>query len=92
MADPLTFDTVLWGNASNAGIPVPREVVAALGRGGRPRLVVNVNGFEFTRELGSMGGEPMIGFSRARRRASGISPGDPITVSFSPAVPEPPSV
>ena len=82
MADRVTFEAVLWGNASNAGIPVPREVVAALGRGGRPRLVVNVNGFEFTRELGSMGGEPMIGFSQARRRESGIAPGDPITVTL----------
>ena len=82
MADPVSFQTVLWGNASNAGIPVPREVVAALGRGGRPRLVVNVNGFEFTRELGSMGGEPMIGFSQARRRESRIEPGDAIEVTL----------
>ena len=82
MADQVSFETVLWGNASNAGIPVPREVVATLGRGGRPRLVVNVNGFEFTRELGSMGGEPMIGFSQARRRESGIEPGDAIEVSL----------
>ena len=82
MADAITFATVLWGNASNAGIPVPREVVAALGRGGRPRLAVNVNGFAFIRELGSMGGEPMIGFSQARRRESGIEPGDAIEVTL----------
>ena len=82
MAEPITYDSVLWGNASNAAIPVPREVVDALGGGGRARLLVNVNGFEFTRELGSMGGEPMIGFSQVRRRESGIQPGHAITVTL----------
>ena len=82
MAEPISYVSVLWGNASNAAIPVPREVVAALGGGGRVRLRVNVNGFEFTRELGSMGGEPMIGFSQVRRRESGIQPGDAITVTL----------
>jgi len=82
VADEVTFEAVLWGNASNAGIPVPREVVAALGGGRRARLHVTVNGFEFTRELGSMGGEPMIGFSQVRRRESGIQPGDALAVTL----------
>jgi len=80
--EAFTFEAVLWGNASNAGIPVPREVVAALGGGRRAKLLVSVSGFEFARELGSMGGEPMIGFSQARRRESGIEPGDAIAVTL----------
>jgi hypothetical protein len=82
VSEAISYSSVLWGNASNAAIPVPREVVAALGGGGRARLVVTVNGFEFTRELGSMGGEPMIGFSHVRRRESGIQPGDEIHVTL----------
>ena len=87
MAEEIAFETVLWGNASNAAIPVPRDVVAALGGGGRARLHVTVNGFEFTRELGSMGGEPMIGFSQVRRRESGIEPGDALVVRLRIASP-----
>lgn len=78
----VSFAAVMWGNASNAAIPVPEAAVAALGAGRRPRLLVNVNGFEFERELGSMGGEPMIGFSQARRRESGIEPGDELQVTL----------
>lgn len=77
-----TYSTVMWGDASNAAIPVPLAVVEALGAGRRPRLVVTVNGFEFTRELGSMGGQPMIGFSQVRRRESGIQPGDALEVTL----------
>ena len=77
-----SYSTVMWGNASNAAIPVPREVVTALGGGGRARVLVNVNGYEFTRALGSNAGEPAIGFSQARRRESGIEPGDALEVTL----------
>lgn len=81
-ASPVPYQAILWGNASNAAIPVPREVVAALGGGGRARVVVHVNGFEFTSVLASNAGEPAIGFSQARRRESGIEPGDEIVVTL----------
>jgi len=70
------------GNASNAAIPVPRDVVVALGGGGRARVHVTVNGFEFTSILASNLGEPAIGFSQTRRRESGIQPGDSIEVTL----------
>lgn len=82
MSDPVSYDTVLWGDASNAAIPVPREVVAALGGGGRARVRVDVNGFVFTSILASNLGEPAIGFSQPRRRESRIQPGDPIHVTL----------
>lgn len=77
-----TYSAVLWGNASNAAIPVPRAVVAALGGGGRARVHITVNGFEFTSILASNLGEPAIGFSKVRRRESGIRPGDAIEVTL----------
>lgn len=77
-----TFVSVMWGNASNAAIPVPRDVVAALGGGGRARVRITVNGFEFTSILASNLGEPAIGFSQARRRESGIQLGDSIEVTL----------
>lgn len=77
-----TYTTVMWGNASNAAIPVPREVVAALGGGGRARVHVTVNGFEFTSILASNLGEPAIGFSQVRRRESGLGPGDALRVTL----------
>jgi hypothetical protein len=77
-----TFTAVMWGNASNAAIPVPRSVVEALGGGGRARVHVVVNGFEFTSILASNLGEPAIGFSQVRRRESGIQPGDELEVTL----------
>lgn len=77
----------MWGNASNAAIPVPRAVVEALGAGGRARVHVAVNGFEFTSVLASNLGEPAIGFSQVRRRESGIQPGDAISVTLTLAPP-----
>jgi hypothetical protein len=43
---------------------------------------VQVNGFDFTSILASNLGEPAIGFSQVRRRASGIEPGDELDVTL----------
>ena len=75
-----TFETKLVaGEDKNVtGIVVPDVVMEALGSGQRPRLRIDVNGYEFTAIPGRMAGKTMISFSAAHRKASGLSGGDDI--------------
>lgn len=64
----------------NTGIPVPPEVLEALGGGKRPAVAVAVNGYEYRSTVGAMGGKALIPFSSAHRAESGIAGGDDLTV------------
>lgn len=76
-----TFNTRLVSveGKNVTGIVVPDEIMVALGGGQRPRLEVTVNSYEMTIVPGRIAGKAMIGFSAARRAASGLSGGDAIT-------------
>jgi hypothetical protein len=67
----------------NTGIPVPPEVLARLGGGKRPPVLVEVNGYRYAGTVGSMGGQPLISFSAEHRAASGIGGGDELEVGLS---------
>ena len=77
---------LLFGN--NTGIEVPPANLAELGTAKRPTVHVDVNGYEFTATLGSMGGRTMISFSKAHRDASGLAGGAAVTVRLTVAVGE----
>jgi hypothetical protein len=66
----------------NTGIPVPPEVLDALGGGRRPAVAVVVNGYRYASTVGSMGGRALIPFSSERRSESGIAGGDALEVSL----------
>ncbi|GAA3918012.1 DUF1905 domain-containing protein [Actinoplanes auranticolor] len=63
--------TATGGNT--AGFPVGDEVVAALDGGGRPKVVVTVNGFEWRSSIAKMSGSYWLGVSRARRVARSVA-------------------
>lgn len=77
-----SFATVLFRDGNNTGIEVPEAAVAALGRGKRPAVLVEVNGFRFRSTVAPMGGKFLIPFSAARREESGISGGDAVEVTL----------
>jgi antitoxin component of MazEF toxin-antitoxin module len=79
----ITFETTLTAPGNNTGIVVPPAVLDQLGGGKRPAVVANVNGYGFECSIGSMGGKSMIAFSAARRKETGLTGGDPITVTLS---------
>lgn len=79
------FDTTLTGVGNNTGIEIPPEVIAALGAGKRPALMVNVNGYEYRTTAGVMGGVSMIPVSAAIRKATGLAAGDAIHVELTVA-------
>jgi hypothetical protein len=76
------FSTTMFQMGNNTGIEVPADVVAALGAGKRPAVVVTVNGYGYRSTVAPMGGKYLIPFSAERRRDSGIGGGDAIDVEL----------
>jgi hypothetical protein len=85
MAEGATFETTVSASGNNTGIAVPGEVIEHLGRGKRPPVLVNVNGYEYRSTVAVMGGTYMIGLSAAVRAATGLKGGDPIRVTLTVA-------
>ncbi len=77
-----TFETLVAMTGNNTGIVVPDEVIAQLGAGRRPSVVVDVNGYRYRNTVGVMGGRHLISISAAVREATGLQGGDPITVTL----------
>jgi hypothetical protein len=74
---------VQLGGKTATGIPVPSEVVEALGAGRRPAVVVTVNGsYSYRSSVGSMGGQLLLPFSAEHRAASGLAAGDEVDVDL----------
>jgi hypothetical protein len=82
MSQTATFRTTISGFGNNAGIEVPPEVIAELGAGQRPAVVVNVDGYEYRNTVAVMGGKHLISVSAAVRKESGLAPGDQVTVTL----------
>src|SRR3954453_23432676 len=78
----VTFGTTLRASGKNTGIPVPDDVIERLGRGKRPPVLVNVNGYEYRSTVAVMGGQYLIGLSAAHRAATGLKGGDPVLVTL----------
>lgn len=79
--EPVRFSTVLARTGANTtGIVVPPEIIAQLGAGARPKLVVRVDDYTYRTTVGVMGGRAMLPFSAEHRSASGLSGGDAIAV------------
>lgn len=80
---------------NNTGVPVPVEVLDALGGGKRPAVTLKVNDFMYRSTVGSMDGQFLVPFSSALRAESGIAGGDALTVDIeldtAPRTVEPPA-
>ncbi|GAA2475361.1 YdeI/OmpD-associated family protein [Winogradskya humida] len=61
---------------TTTGFRVGDDVVAELGGGGRPKVVVTVNGYEWRGSIAKMGGAYWLGVSAERRGAAGIAAGE----------------
>jgi hypothetical protein len=81
-AEEVTFRTTIWQSGNNTGIPVPDDVVAKLGAGKRPLVVVGLGGHRYRSAVASMGGTAMIPLSAANRLAAGVQGGDEVEVAI----------
>lgn len=76
----MKFTTTIIGSGNKAGIDVPEGVVAALGAGKRPPVVVTINGKSYRSSIAVMGGQYLIGVSTANRDVTGVASGDTVEV------------
>ena len=78
---PTTFRATIQQNGKTAtGIPVPPEVIEALGSGRRPAVRVTLNGYTYRSSVGTMGGVSMLPVSAEIREQTGVAAGDELDV------------
>jgi hypothetical protein len=77
------MSTVILGGKTATGIPIPAEVVEALGNG-RKRFPVRatVDGHIYRTTIAPMAGEFFIPLNAANREAAGVAAGDDVTVEL----------
>lgn len=81
-ATPTTFRTrILQTGANTTGIHVPDEVVARLGGGKRPLVVVRIKAHVYRSAVAVMDGKSMLSLSAENRLAAGVQGGDEVDVS-----------
>ena len=74
--------TVELGGKTATGIPIPDEVIEALGSGKRPPVVITVNGHTYRTTAVRMGGRFLVPLSAENREAAGVAAGEDITVDL----------
>ncbi len=75
--------TITKDDEKNAtGIPVPAEIVAALGQGKRPKVVVTVGGHSYRSTVAAYGDVYMLPLSQERRAAAGVEARQTVEVTL----------
>jgi Bacteriocin-protection, YdeI or OmpD-Associated/Domain of unknown function (DUF1905) len=70
------------GGRTATGIPVPDEVVEALGAGRRPAVHVSIGGHAYRSSVASRGGRFLVPLSAENRQAAGVVAGDEVDVEL----------
>ena len=80
---PLRFrTTIILGGKTATGFEVPPEVVAALGSGKRPAVLVTINGHTYRSTVAVMGGLQLVPLSAENRTQAGVAAGDEVDVEL----------
>ena len=74
--------TVELGGKTATGIAVPDELVAALGAGSRPAVLVTLGGHTYRTTVAKMGGRFLVPLSAENRAAAGVAAGDVVDVQI----------
>jgi hypothetical protein len=75
--------TVLQAEGLNAtGLSVPDEVVAAFGKGKRPKVKVSLNNYTYRSTVAAYGDVFMLPLSQEHREAAGVRAGDEVEVTL----------
>jgi hypothetical protein len=77
-----TAEIELYGKTAT-GFMVPPEVVASLGRGKRPPVVVELNEHAYRTTIAAYGNEFFVPLNRKNREAAGVAAGDRVEVAIS---------
>jgi hypothetical protein len=77
------FESIVeLGGKTATGIPVPDQVVEALGSSKRPAVTITVNGHTYRTTAVRMGGRFFVPLSAENREAAGVAAGDDVTVDI----------
>lgn len=68
--------TIVQSGPTATGIRVPEEIVAALGAGKRPPVLVAINGYQYRSSVAVMGGSYMVALSAENRAGARVAGGD----------------
>ena len=74
--------TVELGGKTATGLPVPAEVVEALGSGRKPAVRVTIGGHTYRSTVATRGGVYMLPLSGENRTAAGVAAGDDVDVDL----------
>jgi hypothetical protein len=75
--------TIMKSQSKNAtGIPVPPEVMTALGNQKKYSVVVSLNGFTYRSTVSFYSGEFLLPLSAAHREAAGVGAGEQVEVTL----------
>ncbi len=75
--------TVFLGGKTATGLQIPDEVVAALGSGKRPKVVVTIGEYSYRSTVALMGGQYLVPLSAEHRQAAGVAAGDEVELQLS---------
>lgn len=80
----MRFRTTIAGAAGKnaTGIPIPADVLEALGGGKRPAVRLTLAGYRYRTTLGSMAGQVLAPLSAEHRTAAGVAAGDEVEVEI----------
>jgi hypothetical protein len=74
--------TVVLGGKTATGLQVPDDVVAELGAGKRPPVVVTVGGYTYRTTVAPMGGSYWLPLAAEHREAAGVQAEQEVDVSI----------
>lgn len=75
--------TIVQSGPTATGIRVPEEIVAALGAGKRPPVLVAINGYQYRSSVAVMGGSYMVALSAENRAGARVAGGTNATSNSS---------
>ncbi|MEU0534009.1 YdeI/OmpD-associated family protein [Amycolatopsis tolypomycina] len=73
---------VLLGGKTATGLPVPADVVEALGAGKKPAVTVTLGGHTYRTTVASRGGQFLVPLSAENRGLAGVAAGDDVEVEI----------
>lgn len=80
----ITYSTLIVKDehVNATGIPVPPEVVAALGAGKRPKVAVTLNGYTYRTTVAPYGDVFMLPLAAEHRSAAAVQAGEQVEVTL----------
>ncbi|HEY7201905.1 MAG TPA: YdeI/OmpD-associated family protein [Candidatus Dormibacteraeota bacterium] len=79
---PQRFEAVVTAEGPGVFVEVPVDMVAALGAGRRPAVVVEINGYRWRSTPAVYGGRCYLPLRKEVRQAAGIEAGQTVTVGL----------